>query len=126
MLSNCLWDLIIGLRYTWGPIYGSESLKLSDVCETYRLYTSYTSYTSYASYTSYTSYASYTSYRLYTEKVAVSTGTIFNSWSGTVCLVDNFATNASDSKFVTNVSGAIWWPNLQPMQVALSGGQIWN
>ena len=26
----------------------------------------------------------------------------------------------------TNASGAIWWTNLQPMQVAPSGGQIWN
>ena len=25
-----------------------------------------------------------------------------------------------------NASGAIWWPNLQPMHVAPSGGQIWN
>ena len=29
-------------------------------------------------------------------------------------------------KFVTNASGAIWWPNVQPMPVAPSGGQIWN
>ena len=29
-------------------------------------------------------------------------------------------------QFVTNASGAIWWPNLQPMHVAPSGGQIWN
>ena len=28
--------------------------------------------------------------------------------------------------FVTNASDAIWWPNLQPMQVVPSGGQIWN
>ena len=28
------------------------------------------------------------------------------------------------AKFVTNACGAIWWPNLQPMQVALSGGHI--
>ena len=26
----------------------------------------------------------------------------------------------------TNASGAIWWPNLQLMQVAPSGGQICN
>ena len=30
------------------------------------------------------------------------------------------------AKFVTNLSGAIWWPCLQPMQVMPSGGQIWN
>ena len=29
-------------------------------------------------------------------------------------------------KFVTNACGAIWWPNLQLMQMAPSGGQIWN
>ena len=29
-------------------------------------------------------------------------------------------------KFVTIASGAIWWPNLQSMPVAPSGGQIWN
>ena len=29
-------------------------------------------------------------------------------------------------KFATNASGAIWWPNLQPMQVVPSGGQICN
>ena len=28
------------------------------------------------------------------------------------------------AKFATNASGAIWWPNLQLMQVAPSGGQI--
>ena len=27
------------------------------------------------------------------------------------------------AKFGTNVSGAIWWPNLELMQVAPSGGQ---
>ena len=26
----------------------------------------------------------------------------------------------------TNASGAIWWPNLQPMQVEPSGGKICN
>ena len=30
------------------------------------------------------------------------------------------------AKFATNASGAIWWPNLQQMQVAPSGGQICN
>ena len=30
------------------------------------------------------------------------------------------------SKFATNASGAIWWPNLELMQVAPSGGQICN
>merc|ERR1711911_451456 len=30
------------------------------------------------------------------------------------------------AKFATNASGAIWWPNLQLMQVAPSGGQICN
>ena len=30
------------------------------------------------------------------------------------------------AKFATNASGAIWWPNLQPMQVVPSGGQICN
>ena len=30
------------------------------------------------------------------------------------------------TKFGTNTSGAVWWPNLQLMQVALSGGQIWK
>ena len=29
-------------------------------------------------------------------------------------------------KYVTNVSGAIWWANFQLMQLASSGGQIWN
>ena len=29
-------------------------------------------------------------------------------------------------KFVTNASGVIWWPNLQPMQVAPYDDQIWN
>ena len=29
-------------------------------------------------------------------------------------------------KFATNASGAIWWPNLQPMQVVPSGGQNCN
>ena len=32
----------------------------------------------------------------------------------------------SGGQFATNASGAIWWPNLQPMQVAPSSGQIWN
>ena len=26
----------------------------------------------------------------------------------------------------SNASGAIWWPNLELMQVEPSGGQIWN
>ena len=30
------------------------------------------------------------------------------------------------AKFATYASGAIWWPNLQLMQLAPSGGQIWN
>ena len=30
------------------------------------------------------------------------------------------------ANFATNASGAMWWPNLQPMQVAPSGGQICN
>ena len=30
------------------------------------------------------------------------------------------------AKFATNVSGAIWWPYLQLMQEAPSGGQICN
>ena len=30
------------------------------------------------------------------------------------------------AKFATDVSGAIWWPNLQLMQVAPFGGQICN
>jgi len=29
-------------------------------------------------------------------------------------------------KYGTNASGAIWWANLQLMQLAPSGGQIWN
>ena len=29
-------------------------------------------------------------------------------------------------KFANNANGAIWWPNLQLMQVASSGGQICN
>ena len=29
-------------------------------------------------------------------------------------------------KFRTNASSPIWWQNVQLMQVALSGGQIWN
>ena len=87
--------LFIGPRYTWGPIYGSESVKLSYLVETYTSFTSYTSCTSCTSCTSYTSYRLFTSYRLYTEKVTVS-------------------------------SGAIWWPNLELMQVVPSGGQICN
>ena len=39
--------LFIGPRYTWGPFYGSESLKLSDLVDA-----SYPSYPSYASYAS--------------------------------------------------------------------------
>ena len=34
------------------------------------------------------------------------------------------------AKIITNASSAIWWPKLQPMQVAPSGGQMqcnhWN
>ena len=30
------------------------------------------------------------------------------------------------AKFWTYASGAIWWPNMQPKQVAPSGGQICN
>ena len=30
------------------------------------------------------------------------------------------------AKFATNASGAIWWANLQLMQVAPSGGKICN
>ena len=30
------------------------------------------------------------------------------------------------AKFATYASGAIWWPNLQLIQVVPSGGQIWN
>ena len=30
------------------------------------------------------------------------------------------------AKFETNASGAIWWPNLELMQVAPSGGQFCN
>jgi len=30
------------------------------------------------------------------------------------------------AKFGTNAGGAIWWPNLELMQVGPSGGQIWN
>ena len=30
------------------------------------------------------------------------------------------------TQFATDASGVIWWPNLQLMQVALSGGQICN
>ena len=33
---------------------------------------------------------------------------------------------AKVATIVTNASGAIWWPNLQPMQVAPSCGQIFN
>ena len=29
-------------------------------------------------------------------------------------------------KYGTNASGAIWWANLQLMQLVPSGGQIWN
>ena len=28
--------------------------------------------------------------------------------------------------FAIDTCGAIWWPNLELMQVATSGGQIWN
>ena len=59
---------------------------------------SYTSYASYASYASYTSYTSYTCYTSY----------------------------RIHTEKVTISSGAIWWPNLQLMQVAPSGGQICN
>merc|ERR1711978_142065 len=45
-------------------------------------------------------------------------------------LVAEFTTNASGAilvaKFATYASGAIWWPYLQLMQVAPSGGQICN
>ena len=30
------------------------------------------------------------------------------------------------AKFATNASGAMWWPNLELIQVAPSGGQICN
>ena len=54
------------------------------------------------SYTSYTSYINYTSYtRLYTSYKLY-------------------------TEKVTVSSGAIWWPNLELMQVAPSGGQICN
>ena len=39
---------------------------------------------------------------------------------------DRFYTGRFKLVESTNASGAIWWPNLQPMQVAPSGGQIWN
>ena len=29
-------------------------------------------------------------------------------------------------EYGTNASGAIWWANLQLMQLVPSGGQIWN
>ena len=32
----------------------------------------------------------------------------------------------SGGQVLTTASGAIWWPNLEPIQVAPSGGQIWN
>ena len=34
--------------------------------------------------------------------------------------------NQCSNAIVTNASGAIWWPNLELMQVAPSGDQIWN
>ena len=30
------------------------------------------------------------------------------------------------AKYAANTSGAIWWPNLQLMQVVPSGGKIYN
>ena len=43
-------------------------------------------------------------------------------------MVAQFATDevAPSGQFATNASGAIWWPYLQLMQVAPSGGQIWK
>ena len=38
----------------------------------------------------------------------------------------NRAIQGNVAKIGTNASGAIWWPNLELMQVAPSGGQIWN
>ena len=38
----------------------------------------------------------------------------------------NRAIQGNVAKIGTNASGAIWWPNLQPMQDAPSGGQILN
>ena len=35
-------------------------------------------------------------------------------------------TNSLVCKFVNNASGAIWWSNLEPIQVVTSGGQICN
>ena len=41
-------------------------------------------------------------------------------------LVAKFETNASGRKFATNASGAIWWSNLQIIQVVPSFGQIYK
>ena len=61
----------------------------------------YTSYRRCTSYTSYRLYTSYTSYRLYTS---------FRLYT----------------EKVTVLSGAIWWTNLELMQVVPSSGQIWK
>ena len=43
-------------------------------------------------------------------------------------MMAEFATNTSylAAKFLTNESGATWWPNFQLMHVAPPGGQISN
>ena len=70
-------------------------------------YTSYTIHTSYTSYTIHTGYTSYTSYRLFTRYKLFTSYRLY-------------------TEKVTVSSGAIWWPNLELMQVVPSGGQIWN
>ena len=39
---------------------------------------------------------------------------------------NGFSFAFSSQPFATNASGAIWWPKLELMQVAQSGGQICN
>ena len=41
-------------------------------------------------------------------------------------LVETYTSYASYTSYTSYTSGAIWWPNLQPMQVAPSGGQMCN
>ena len=45
---------------------------------------------------------------------------------GESCESGNSGEYGDSGESVTNSSGAIRWPNFQLMQVAPSGGQIWN
>ena len=41
-------------------------------------------------------------------------------------VIESEKVTISSGQFGTDASGAIWWPNLQLMQVVSSGGQICN